>query len=227
MGSVNRFISDARISTTFTIRGGSLSWRFFTEPSAQLPARPDGWPCWLVGSHRLSGLFVLCCVLFAPSPLGDNSHSAASSSPGQTPQRFISSGPSVVYYWCSDRPYFLHSDGYTHTSLFPYLFPSFDQFGFFLWQDHRCIHLCTLMCYLCMCSSSKNKTEPGQIPYSVTTCRKQSDRKLPWKIARSEWLNSKWGPWPGHTYAPVSECASTWMGKWPTEWMALSLMVTR
>lgn len=47
---------------------------------------------WLVGSKRQSGLFVLCCVLFAPSPLGDNSHSAASSTPGHHsgPRKFIS-----------------------------------------------------------------------------------------------------------------------------------------
>lgn len=42
--------------------------------------------------QQLSGLFVLCCVLFAPSPLGDNSHSAASSTPGHRPclWKFIS-----------------------------------------------------------------------------------------------------------------------------------------
>lgn len=66
-----------------------------------------------------------------------------------------------------------------------------------------------------------------QIAFSLSARRKQSDRKLPWKIACSEWLSSKRGPRPGRTYAPASEWASTWMGKWPTEWMALWLMVTR
>lgn len=39
-----------------------------------------------------AGLFVLCCAVFAPSPLGGNSHSAAGSSPGHRPRprEFIS-----------------------------------------------------------------------------------------------------------------------------------------
>lgn len=64
------------------------------QPGDRLP--------WLVGSYRLSGPFVLCCVLFAPSPLGDNSHSAASSSAGQGPRKFISSAPSQVECWSTD-----------------------------------------------------------------------------------------------------------------------------
>lgn len=53
------------------------------------PSRLAGW---LAGSHWPGGLFVLCCVLFAPSPLGDNSHSAASSTMGHHPclWKFIS-----------------------------------------------------------------------------------------------------------------------------------------
>lgn len=60
-----------------------------------------GCPGWLART----GLTVcLCCVcvVFAPSPLGDNSHSAASSSPGQGPHKFISSGPSQVGYCSAD-----------------------------------------------------------------------------------------------------------------------------
>lgn len=65
-------------------------------------AQPGGRLSWPVGSHRPSGSFVLCCVLFAPSPLGDNSHSVASSSPGQGPHKFISNAPSQVEGWSTD-----------------------------------------------------------------------------------------------------------------------------
>lgn len=173
----------------------------------------------------------LCCVVFClPPRLWVTIHTL----PQVHLQGRLHKGSlAVVHHWFTTDVQIVHISFIQMATVtlasFLTLFPPLTSLFFFLWQDHRCIHLC-ILCVISTCAPAvkiKLKIEPGQIPYSVTTCRKQSDRKLPWKIARSEWLNSKWGPWPGHTYTPVSECASTWMGKWPTEWMALSLMVTR
>lgn len=58
---------------------------------------------------------------------------------------------------------------------------------------------------------------------------KRSQEAIRQKIALencSFWVTEQYARFPA-TYAPASEWASTRMGKWPTEWMALWLMVTR
>lgn len=61
-----------------------------------------------------------------------------------------------------------------------------------------------------------------QIAFSLSARRKQSNRKLPWKIARPEWLSSDRGPRLGeHVWLRAYK-----LGEWPTERMALWLMAT-